>query len=44
MLELESEKEVGEWGGGVEQDWGEYDSKEESWENMEKKSSKKFMW
>jgi hypothetical protein len=31
LMELESEREVGELGGG-----GGYDSKEESWENMEK--------
>jgi hypothetical protein len=28
------------WGG--EQDWGEYDSEEENWENMEKKALRSF--
>jgi hypothetical protein len=36
-MDLESEREVCELG-GFEQDWVEYDSKEESWENMEKKT------
>jgi hypothetical protein len=42
-MDLESEREVCELG-GFEQDWVEYDSKEESWENMEKKNSKELMW
>jgi hypothetical protein len=36
LLELESEREVCEL--GCEQYWGEYDSEEESWVNMEKKA------
>jgi hypothetical protein len=34
-LEVESERENGELG-GFEHDWVDYDSEEESWENMEK--------